>query len=116
MALVMTEDELLEGIVDALAAGGWLYQHVRRSDLAVIQGSVGFPDLVAVHPERGLLVFLELKSATGRVDPAQERWLTSLMVAGMDARVVRPEDYDETWQWLVGDRLIRRGRGGRRTA
>lgn len=106
----MTEDELLTGIVDALAAGGWLYQHVRRSDLAVIQGHVGHPDIVAVHPERALLVFLELKTATGRVEEAQRRWIEALAAAGINVRVVRPADYDETWQWLVGDRLIRRGR------
>lgn len=106
----MSEDDLLTGILGAAAAGGWLWYHVRGWHPGMIQGTVGFPDIVLVHAERRALVFIECKSATGKVDEAQERWLASLRVAGVDARVVRPADYDETWEWLVGDRLIRRRR------
>lgn len=108
-----TEDELLTGLVEAAAAGGWLTYHVRGWHPGIVQGHVGFPDLVCVHAERGLLAFLETKTETGRVDEAQERWLAALRAAGVDARVVRPADYEETWRWLVGDRLIAAGRGRR---
>lgn len=106
----MTEDELLTGVIEAAASGGWLTFHVRGWHAGIIQGHVGFPDLVAVHRERGLLVAIETKTATGRVDEAQERWLRALRAAGVDARVVRPDDYDELVDWLLGERLIRRGR------
>lgn len=112
----MTEDELLTGLVEAAAAGGWLIFHVRGWHPGIIQGSVGFPDLVAVHAERAALVFIETKTETGRVDEAQVRWHTALRAAGVDMRVVRPADYDETWRWLVGDRLLATGRGTRRAA
>lgn len=110
----MTEDELLTGLMDALAAGGWLAVHHRRSDLAIIQGRVGWPDIAAVHAGRRLFVVIECKTERGRVDPEQERWLSALQDAGVDARIVRPSDYDTIVEWLLGDRLIRRLRGRRR--
>lgn len=106
----MDEDELLTGLLDAAAAGGWLVHHIRRSDLGLQQGHSGWPDIVAAHRERRKLVVIECKSATGRVEPWQEAWLRALRAAGVDARVVRPAEYDATWRWLVGDRLLRSGR------
>lgn len=104
----MTEDDLLAGLVDAAASGGWLVFHIRRSDLGIIQGHIGFPDLVAVHAKRRAVVFIEAKAARGRVDESQRRWLDALAAAGMDVRIVKPDGYDETWRWLVGDRLMAR--------
>lgn len=104
LAARMTEDELLDGIAGALASGGWLYQHVRRSDLAVLMGHVGFPDIVAVHGERGLFAMFELKTERGRVEAWQQRWLDALVAAGIDARVIRPADYDALLPWILGDR------------
>lgn len=102
----MSEDELLTGIVEAAASGGWLTYHVRGFHPGIVQGHVGFPDVIAVHAERGLVVAMELKSDSGRVDEAQYRWLDGFRSAGVDARVVRPADYDITVAWLLGDRLI----------
>jgi hypothetical protein len=82
--------------------------HIRRSDLGIVQGHIGFPDLCLVHARRRAVVFIEAKAARGRVDESQRRWLDALAAAGMDVRVVRPDDYDETWRWLVGDRLMAR--------
>lgn len=104
----MTEDELLTGVCDALAAGGWLYFHVRRSDVGIVQGNVGFPDLACVHAERGLALFLELKAAAGRVAEWQQRWLDAMRAAGLDARVVRPTDYPALVNEIVGDRLLKK--------
>ena len=110
----MTEDDLIVGLMGALAAGGWRFQHVRRSDLGIVQGHRGLPDLIAVHPERGALLMLECKSDPGWLDPEQRAWVEGLRAAGVDARVVRPNDYDALVGELVGDRLLRRnGPGGR---
>src|SRR5258708_7888899 len=99
----MSEDELLTGLLDAAAAGGWLTHHIRRTDLGLEQGNVGLPDVIAVHRERRAIVVIETKSAIGRVEREQQRWLDAFRAAGIDARVVRPADYDATWEWLVGD-------------
>jgi hypothetical protein len=48
----------------------------------------GFPDWIFVG--RGV-IFAELKTATGRLTPAQERWLERLTLAGEQACVWRPD-------------------------
>ena len=102
----MTEDDLLIGITHAMSIGGWLYTHTRRSDLARNMGIPGVPDVWAVHPERGTLLVLELKSETGTYRPGQQEWLAALRTAGVDARTVRPPDYDALIEELLGDRLL----------
>jgi hypothetical protein len=101
------EDDLLKGLLDAAYVGSWLVHHVRRSDLGIAQGHAGFPDIVAVHPERHELLVLECKSATGRTTPLQDAWLDALRACGVDARVIRPDAYDATWRELVGERLVK---------
>jgi hypothetical protein len=102
------EDDLLKGLLDACYVGGWLCQHVRRSDLGIIQGHAGFPDIVASHPELHRTLYLEAKSTTGRTSPLQDAWLDSLRASGTpEVRIVRPADYDATWRELVGERLVK---------
>jgi VRR-NUC domain-containing protein len=105
----MTEDELLDGITGALTAGGWRWYHVRRSDHALTMGWPGFPDIIALHAERRISLALELKTEHGRLQPGQAEWLEDCMAVGIEARIVRPAQYDSTWRWLVGDRLIGKG-------
>ncbi len=91
----MTEDELFEGVAGALSLTGWAWLHTRRSDLAQIQGhphSAGWPDLVAFG--HGRVMALELKTQTGSVTPEQWAWLHRMRDAGVDARIIRPSDYD----------------------
>lgn len=57
---------------------GWLYFHPFDSR----RSRKGYPDLTLVHPERALVVWAELKSATGKVSPDQQRWLEGLTQAG----------------------------------
>jgi hypothetical protein len=106
----VTEDELLQGITDALNDGGWWWHHIRRADLAQQMGVPGWPDIFALHPERGETFVAELKSETGRFEPGQPEWLDAFTACGWPARVIRPAQYDETWPWLIGDRLLRRMR------
>ena len=51
--------------------------------------SAGFPDLV-IAGRRGV-IFAELKTAKGRVEPAQREWIDRLRTAGQIAVVWRPE-------------------------
>lgn len=78
---------------------GWLVQHTRPAKqgdrwLTPISGDVGFPDLVLVHPNRGVL-FVELKSDTGAVSDAQYKWGRNIRDAGGEWKIWRPKDMDE---------------------
>jgi hypothetical protein len=106
------ESDLLQGLIDAALVGSWLVHHDRPARTSegwatAIQGHAGFPDIIAVHPERHQLLVLECKSATGRTTPLQDAWLDALRACGVDARVVRPDSYDELWRQLVGERLVK---------
>ena len=105
----MSEDELLTGLADALTLGGWRWNHTRRSDRALVMGHPGWPDLVAVHPHRPHLLAIECKTEHGIVSADQQTWLRLLAdQPGVLAFVVRPEQYDATVEWIVGDRLLPR--------
>ena len=84
----MSEDDLLLGVVHAAQVGGWLVHHDRRSDLAIQQGMAGFPDVIAIHPERAELLVLELKSEHGRLTPLQAAWLDAFASVGITTRVI----------------------------
>lgn len=102
LASAMTEDELLDAITQAATFLGWRWMHVRRSDLAIVQGHQGFPDLCLAR--RGRVLFLELKRQAGTTSPDQDAWLSELnggsirALSGadgwIDALVVRPDDLD----------------------
>lgn len=97
----MTEDELLQGITEALTFGGWRWTHILRSD-GVTMGMSGLPDIIAAHAERTLVLAWELKNATNQATLDQWAWLKGLAVcAHVDARVVRPADYDHALEVIL---------------
>ena len=105
----MTEDQLKAAVIDLAEKNGWLVYSIRRSDQARVQGrkgtGKGYPDLTLLHPKRKRLLVVELKSAQGKVTPAQVRWLEALV--GVDHA-----PYVELWrpeQWLDGhiERVLR---------
>lgn len=101
----MSEDELLVGLLELMALTGWRAYHVRRSDRALVMGSgaVGFPDILAVHPERHRLVAIECKSDRGIPTPDQLVWLSALrQLVTVEATIVRPATYDEAIAWIQG--------------
>jgi hypothetical protein len=98
----MTEDELLLGITEALTIAGWRWTHIRRSD-GVTQGSSGLPDIIACHPTRPDVLIWELKSRTGQPTPDQAGWLAGVRGGRVDARLVRPVDYDDALSIILGD-------------
>lgn len=89
----MTEAELQLGLTDALDLAGWRWTHIRRSD-GVTMGSPGLPDLLACHPDRDLVLAWELKDDRRPATPDQAAWLISLAGRPIDARIIRPADYD----------------------
>lgn len=114
----MTEDELLTGLLELLALTGWRAYHVRRSDRAITQGAGadGFPDVIAVRPDRSRLLAIECKSDNGLPTPAQLAWLFALRHhPTIEATIVRPSTYDEAIRWIQGlgpmpDARVRDGR------
>lgn len=71
----LTEAQLQEKVVTLARARGWKIHHDRRQDLS-IAGDVGFPDLVLAR--KGQIIFVELKSESGRLTRQQEEWLDHL--------------------------------------
>ncbi|QSZ53290.1 VRR-NUC domain-containing protein [Paenarthrobacter ureafaciens] len=68
------------------------------------RSQAGFPDLVLGSLSRRRVLFRELKTATGRVRPAQALCMRILKLAGLDVGVWRPED-------LASGRILRELRG-----
>jgi VRR-NUC domain len=117
VTVVMTENQMVEGLLDAFAATGWRAWHVRRSDRALWQGDPGWPDITALPKPnanglQGPLLAIEVKGANGRLSDHQAAWLFRLTAAGVTAVVIRPDDYDralylvmqgdsrmKSWQW-----------------
>lgn len=95
----MSENELLEAVLEMAALLGWRCYHARPArtasgwrTAAQGNGAAGFPDLVLVR--NGCLWFVELKAEKGRVGPAQELWLDALkFVPGVRVDVWRPDDW-----------------------
>ena len=93
LAREMKEDELLDHVLRMARKAGWGAYHVRNSRAGVIQGDVGFPDLVLV---RRRLLFAELKTETGAISEDQMMWSEWLKAVGHIVRYWRPSD------WLSG--------------
>lgn len=95
-------------IIAKAKAEGWLVHHVRPAKTAKgwrspISGHPGFPDVALAHFDRKDFLLVECKSgASSRVSPEQNRWHGTLMVAGVQVRVWRPEDRDAIYKRLEG--------------
>ena len=89
--LPMTEAALQANVLEAARLGGWLYFHDNDSR----RNRAGFLDNVFLHPETGRLLFVELKSATGRIRPEQQQWIDALHRGGHTVRVWRPEQWHD---------------------
>lgn len=82
----VTEAQWQEQVRALCRARRLLHYHTHDSR----RSEAGFPDSVVCGP--GGVAYLELKTQTGRVSPAQQRWLDGLTAAGETAVVVRPAD------------------------
>lgn len=102
-----TESQWQKVVLAYAKLQGWHTAHFRAAMMrsgkwaTPVQGDgTGFPDLVLVRGCR--LIFAELKSAKGKVAPAQTEWLTRLMGAGAECFIWRPKDWDQVKQVLAG--------------
>lgn len=86
----MSEKELQALVIDLARWNGYLHMHITDSRKSA---GVGFPDLVLVHQRTGHLLFVELKSATGKLSDGQVAWLDALRAGGHRAVVWRPLDW-----------------------
>lgn len=102
----LTPEATLQGLVRTCARQhGWLCYHTRDS-----RGSdKGFPDLVLVKP--GRLLFVELKSAKGKITQEQSVWLALLgkSVPGVEVYTWRPGDWEEIREALVSRQPLEQG-------
>lgn len=112
----MKEAALVRAIIRALALTGWRVCHFRPARTAdgwrtAVEGHAGAPDIIAVHPERGVLL-IEAKSEEGRLSADQVLWRSASMRAaerypdGIRYLVVRPQE------WLAGELDELLGLGG----
>jgi hypothetical protein len=100
----MTEAELQYMVAELCAELGLHHHHERDSRRQDEFTVPGFPDSVIVGTE---VLFRELKSKDGVLEPAQRRWGSRLERAGGDWAVWRPADWRAIRQKLVSIRPTR---------
>ena len=105
----LTEEQWQSQVIDLARLNGFRCAHFRPARKAdgswatpVAADGKGFPDLELARP--GDLIFAELKTERGRVSPDQVAWLEQLRLAGAEAYIWKPSDFEE-----VSRRLSRRG-------
>lgn len=97
----LTEAAFLRQVLELAALLGWHGAHFRAALTArgwrtPVQGSIGagFVDVVLVSAARRRVLFVELKSDTGRPSPDQVFVGELLVAAGAEYRLWRPRDWD----------------------
>jgi hypothetical protein len=104
---VESERAFQDKVIAVAIMYGWKVQHSRPAMLpgggwaTHIQGHVGFPDLVLVHRDRGV-IYAELKAERGKVSPSQADWLETLTAAGAETYLWRPRDFQFIVKRLAG--------------
>ena len=53
----------------------------------------GFPDWVLVNRRLARVLFVELKTDTGKLTPKQAEWIATLKECGQEAYCLRPRDW-----------------------
>lgn len=103
----MTEAEWQAQVLDFAHLAGWRVAHFRPAGTEkgwrtpVAADGAGFPDLVLVRGRR--LIFVELKSETGKLRSEQEDWLAALDKSDAEVHIWRPSDFEEMISTLQRD-------------
>jgi hypothetical protein len=107
----MTETEFKDILIGVAKRYGWLVHHDLPAQNSRgrwgthIQGDVGFPDLLLLHPVSGKLFAIELKSQTGRLTSGQKRWLLAFENAGIYNAVLKPSDMEYALYLLTNHQI-----------
>lgn len=96
---LITEKDWSGQVAALCRATGWLRYHTYRSE----RSQPGFPDETLV---RDRVVFLELKTETGKLSDHQKEWLTALHRAGAEVYVARPRDLQAVAEVLQARRRV----------
>lgn len=83
----MSEKQLQEAIIQLARLRGFMVFHPYDSR----RSTPGWPDVFLLHPRTGDVVVAELKSAVGKLTPAQWEWIAAFATAGITVHVWRPE-------------------------
>ena len=87
----LSEQAFQQQIIDLALVKGWYVYHTYDSR----RSNPGWPDLALVHPGKKLLLFLEVKTQTGRVTQPQQRMIDTLAKVRLTtAHIVRPSDWE----------------------
>ena len=105
----MSEKEFQDEVVELARSHGWKVKHDPPSKSArgrymtsFAYDGAGWPDLVLVHPMRGVTLFRELKVPPNTTSDKQDAWLAWLSDGGNDAGVWTPADWPEIETVLTG--------------
>jgi hypothetical protein len=95
-SIKVTESQLQRQVETVLTGLGYLWFHDRSLQHATVRTSKpGFPDICAVHPKSGALIFIELKSDKGKMRPAQLEWKDALLNSeAVYFGPIKPCDFD----------------------
>jgi hypothetical protein len=91
-----TERAFQSDVVRLARLYGYLCYHTFDSR----RSGIGFPDLAMTDGKR--ILYVELKSATGKVSAPQKLWLSMLAHAGAEVYLWRPADLESIPEILLG--------------
>lgn len=100
-ATKVTEAQFLQQVRDLAKLTGWETYHTHNSQ----RSEPGWPDLVLASATQQRALFIELKTAVGRVSPHQRKWLDLLTLCGLEAAIWRPADLPQIALILRGQRI-----------
>lgn len=97
----ISENEFLAQIRALAKLTGWEFYHTHTSKFS----EAGWPDAVLASAKQRRTLFVELKTRTGTVSKAQQKWLELLAACGHETAVWRPADMPEIAKILRGQRI-----------
>jgi hypothetical protein len=107
---LLTERDLSSLVNELARLGRWRLRYHTYTSRGTQYGrpaAPGFPDWVFVHPEKRRLLFVELKSESGKVKPEQQEWIDALnLIPGVEAVIWRPSMWNEIVETLTGRKPV----------